>query len=356
MSPGPVPMRLPVRASSRGDGFARLALAAAVLALAGCAGLAPPSSPAVPLAVAPAEAAAEPRRVTQTLQLAGVPVQAEWHLPPDGQASVGAPGGPAIDGLVTLQHGFSRQCSHLRGTARALAAAGASTLCLEASMAGGNAALAGAFAARLAEPGFAPPGRPRPARVVVAGFSAGAHFAVVLGARLAELEPGRVAGAVLLDPVAGRGFEDALQRLGAQGRRPVLSIAAQASGCNARHNAHPALRRLREGSQPEGAAGAEGPEGFAGVVFGAGSTHMDAEGEDTDVLAWLACGRQWPDAQIVRQLRELARCWTGQLLAAPAAAGATVPAAAAPAPAASLAALRACAQPLLAGGAAQELR
>jgi hypothetical protein len=281
-----------------------------------------------------------------------------------GQASAGASAGPALDGLVTLQHGFSRQCSHLRGTARALAAAGAATLCLEASMAGGNAALAGAFAARLAEPGFAPPGRPRPARVVVAGFSA-AHFAVVLGAQLAELEPGRVAGAVLLDPVAGRGFEDALQRLGAQGRRPVLSIAAQASGCNARHNAHPALRRLREGPQPEGAEGAagaedaqgaQGAEGFAGVVFGAGSTHMDAEGEDTDVLAWLACGRQWPDAQIVRRLRELARCWTGRLLAAPAAAGATVPAAAAPAPAASRAALRACAQPLLAGGAAQELR
>jgi len=299
----------------------RLALAAgALLLVAACAGVSPPPGPG-PGSAAPPQG---PLRVTQTLQLAGGPVQAEWHLP----ASESAP----ASGLVTLQHGFSRQCSHLRGTARALAEAGAATLCLETSMAGGNPALARDFAALLAAPDFAPPGRPRPARIVVAGFSAGAHFAVVLGAQLVELVPGQVAGAVLLDPVAARGFEPALQRLAGQGSRPVLSIAAQASGCNARHNAHPALRRLREASQ-----------GFAGVVFGEGSTHMDAEGEDTDLLAYLACGRQWPQARTVAQLRELAACWARGMLDARA-------------PAADGAPGRGCAQALLDSGTVQELR
>ena len=242
-----------------------------------------------------------PSRHADTLVLGAARVPAEWHTP---HPSAGAP-----RGLVTLQHGFMRQCHHLRGTAVAIARAGLATLCLNTSVAGGNPALAHDLADALASGRLKlPDGTELPDRIVVAGFSAGAHFAVVAGARLAEVAPARLGGAVLLDPVAGRAFEPALERLSARGERPVLSLAAKSDGCNARHNAHPALRRMAE------AARAAGREDFAGVVFGARSTHMDAEGEDTDWLAFMACGRLWPDAAIVSALRSLAATWASDLV------------------------------------------
>lgn len=278
---------------------------AAALVLAGCAS--PPAPPPDGPREGPsgtgvaAPAVPAPSRHESLLTLGGERVSAEWHLPP---ASAGAP-----RGLVTLQHGFMRQCHHLRGTAAAIARAGLATLCLNTSVAGGNPELARSLADALATGQLRLPGGGElPARIVVAGFSAGATFAVVLGAGLAEAAPARVAGAVLLDPVAGRAFEPALERLSAQGERPVLSLAAKSDGCNARHNAHPALRRMAEASK------ATGRVGFAGVVFGARSTHMDAEGEDTDWLAFLACGRLWPDAAIVAALRSLASAWVADLV------------------------------------------
>lgn len=294
----------------------RLALLLAALSLAGCAGLSGPSGgPGAPgpartssasgasgvsgpgTAQTPAEGP-KYTRVPATITLDAVEYRAEWVVPT----------GPAL-GLVTLQHGFSRSCRHLRGTAAALAGAGQMVVCLDASMTGGNAPLARRLAQALADGELLPPGRPLPERVVVSGHSAGAHFAVVLGAELAHRAPQRLAGAVLLDPVAGRGFEEALQALSQAGLRPVLSVAAREHPCNARHNAHPALRRLRE------ATVAAGREGLAGVVQGEGSTHMDAEGEDTDLLAWAACGRQWPDPGHVVTLRTLLVHWAGELAA-----------------------------------------
>lgn len=292
-----------------------LALALALaLALGGCA--APPAAPPDAAQVAAGStsgtaapgsatgeppAAAAPERLESVLELGGERLAAEWHLP--------APAAGAPRGLVTLQHGFMRQCHHLRGTAAAIARAGLATLCLNTSVAGGNPELARRLADALAAGRLRLPGGGElPARIVVAGFSAGATFAVMLGARLAEVAPARVAGAVLLDPVAARAFEPALQRLSAQGERPVLSLAAKSDGCNARHNAHPALHRMAE------AARAAGREGFAGVVFGARSTHMDVEGEDTDWLAFMACGRLWPDAAIVATLRSLAAAWAADLI------------------------------------------
>lgn len=254
----------------------------------GAAGAPPPSGP-------------EPVRHADLLVLGSERLVAEWHLP---ASSVGAP-----QGLVTLQHGFMRQCHHLRGTAAAIARAGLATLCLNTSVAGGNPELARSLADALAAGRLRlPDGTELPARIVVAGFSAGATFAVVSGARLAEVAPERLAGAVLLDPVAGRAFEPALERLSARGDRPVLSLAAKSDGCNARHNAHPALRRMAA------AAREAGRDGFAGVVFGERSTHMDAEGEDTDWLAFMACGRLWPDPSLVAALRSLAAAWTADLV------------------------------------------
>lgn len=296
-------------AVSRGVGAAcapsRAWMIAAALVLAGCA--APPRVPADAEPEAPAGtassvlAAPAPTRHETVLALGGERLQAEWHLPP---ATAGRP-----RGLVTLQHGFMRECHHLRGTAQAIARAGLATLCLNTSVAGGNPAVARVFAEALAAGQMRlPDGGELPPRIVVAGFSAGAHFAVVLGARLVDVAPARVAGAVLLDPVAGRAFEPALERLSTTGERPVLSLAAKSDGCNARHNAHPALRRMAEAAQ------AAGRDGFVGVVFGARSTHMDAEGEDTDWLAFMACGRLWPDATIVSALRSLAAAWAADLI------------------------------------------
>lgn len=284
----------------------------ASLLFAGCASPPPATAPDGPAV------RVDFQRVMHPLELGGQTVQAEWHLPAAGDS-------PAR-GLVTLQHGFMRECRHLRSLAVALAQAGLATLCVNASVAGGGADLARALADGLAAgrvglpavggtPGPRPrsgaSGEPLPAYapIIVAGFSAGAHFAVVLGARLAELAPTRVAGAVLLDPVAGRGFEPPLRQLSTEGQRPVLSLAAKSDGCNARHNAHPALRRMAEAAQ------AAGRGSFAGVVFDERSTHMDAEGEDTDWLAFLACGRRWPDSEVVSALRRLAVAWAIDLAA-----------------------------------------
>ncbi len=289
-------MRGSAQGSRAGCAFVLALAFALALTLAGCAAPGGPRDGEGGTGAPPPPAEPAPERHDALLVLGGERVSAEWHLP--------SPSTGALHGLVTLQHGFMRQCRHLRGTAAAIARAGLATLCLNTSVAGGNPELARALADALAAGQLRlPHGGQTPARIVVAGFSAGATFAVVAGARLAELAPARLAGAVLLDPVAGRAFEPALERLSAQGERPVLSLAAKSDGCNARHNAHPALRRMAE------AARAAGRDDFAGVVFGARSTHMDAEGEDTDWLAFMACGRLWPDAALVSALRGLAAAW-----------------------------------------------
>jgi hypothetical protein len=101
--------------------------------------------------------------------------------------------------------------------------------------------------------------------------------------------------------VATRGFGDALQAVSGDGRRPVLALLAQPHACNAQHNALPALRALRPAA------------GFVGGVLGAGSTHVDAEGEDSDAVGRWACGTPQP-AQTAR-LRALAAGWAVDIAA-----------------------------------------
>lgn len=234
----------------------RMSMAAAVIALAGCAGLPAPA----------------------TLQIAGEPYRVQWTEPP-GRARL----------LLVLEHGYARRCSFLQGTARRLAETGALVLCIEAQLAGGNPALADAFAGWLAGGLRDPQGREVPARVVVGGHSAGGAFAARLGARLDALAADRLAGVLLLDPVATPTFAADVQRA-ARGR-PVLALMAEAHPCNAMNNALPALRD----------AGAE-------VVFtGPGSTHLDAEGEDVDALGRAACGV--PQPARVEALRARAADW-----------------------------------------------
>lgn len=250
------------------------------------------------------------RQVSSLVSLAGSDHAVEWRWPewarPDTQPH----------GVAVMQPGFTRLCRHLDGTLQALAERGLVTLCVEASMAGGHPALAEALAEVLAQGLATPGGRPMPARVLVGGHSAGAAFAVHLGAALARHAPRRLAGALLLDPVATAGFGADLAALSQAGLRPVRVISAQAGPCNAHHGAgrsgdvgaHTALRAVRD------AAAAAGREVFIGVQAGPGSTHLDAEGEDTDLLAWAACRQGWPQAAHVQALRTLAAGWADDLL------------------------------------------
>lgn len=256
-----------------------LAAALLGLALAGCANLAPLQETDAAGVLMPA-----------TIDLDGTPTAAQWYLPA-GESGA----------LLVLQHGFTRACGHLRGSSRQLMAAGLTVLCLDAPMAGGNPALAAALAQQLAAARTAPDGRALPHRIIVGGHSAGAAFAAALGAALDRIAPQRLAGALLIDPVATDRFEADLRAVSATGRRPVLAVLAPPHRCNAMNSALPALRHIR------GAALAAQRDGFVGVRLGAAASHADIEGEDSDALAALACGR--PQAASTAKVRTFAVAW-----------------------------------------------
>lgn len=235
----------------------------------------------------------------------GEALDAEWHLPAGPEGEVRA--------LITLQHGFARRCANLRSLARAFAQAGFATLCVNADMARGAAPLAQALAAALhaawqrdgsadaLAPGDAgavalvpPDGRALPARVLVAGHSAGGLFAAHLGAALAQRAPERLAGALLFDPVGGDELARALVTLRGDVARPVLALLAPPTRCNAQQLARPALSSAAGG---------------ASIVDLADGTHLDAEGEDTEAIAVWACREGWPRAEVVQRLRETALVW-----------------------------------------------
>lgn len=264
--------------------FAQVALCAA---LAGC---------AVPVPMRETSNAGE--IVVEAVSLDARPFAAHWALPPAKP--------PA---LVVLAHGFTRRCANLRETLRQMMAGGLMVLCVDAPMADGNPALADALARHLAGGAVAPEGRAVPRSVVVAGHSAGAAFALALGARLEAVAPGRLAGALLFDPVApaastspaGAGdFEATLRAVSAAGRRPVLALLAPPHRCNARSNALPALRRAEQ------AALEDGSSAFVIVHLPEGATHADVEGEDTDALARWACGTIDPAHTAALRARALA--------------------------------------------------
>ena len=283
------------------------------------------------------ETSAEGAIVVDSIALEAQPRAAHWYLPP-----------AEAPALVVLQHGFTRGCANLRETTRRLMVEGLMALCVDVPMAGGNPALAEALARHLAGVQFAPDGRAVPRQVVVAGHSAGAVFALALGARLEALAPGRLRGALLIDPVAPPApaapaapaaspeagvaaasstssasgalgasavsapsagpapFEAALLAVSAEGRRPVLALLAPPHRCNAGANALPALRRAGQ------AAREAGPSAFVVVQLAEGATHADIEGENTDALAEWACGAVQPArtaelrASIVAWLRGVA--------------------------------------------------
>ncbi len=235
--------------------------------------------------------------VVDTIELDGQPREAHWYLPAaDAMA------------LVVFEHGFTRRCANLRETTRQWMASGLMALCIDAPMAGGNPALAEALARRLAGDIVAPGGRAVPRSIIVAGHSAGAVFAVALGASLDAVAPGRLAGALLFDPVATAGFEAPLRAVSAAGRRPVLALLAPPHRCNAGSNALPALRRAEQEARDAGSSA------FIVVRLAEDATHADVEGEDTDALAEWACGPVKPARTAA--LRALAMAWVRSVTAA----------------------------------------
>jgi hypothetical protein len=206
-------------------------------------------------------------------------------------------------GLVVMQHGFMRQCRHLDGLRRALAREGWRVLCLDMPSAAGSAALADDIATALLEGSLAADGETTPQRIVVGGFSAGAVFAVRLGAALARMAPERLAGALLLDPVDARGLEDGLRAVDDGARRPWLAILANPGPCNAGLSALEPLARVANERRRDTPA--------AGVVVQLvrDSTHLDAEGADSSDLAIAACRQGPPLPANVAALRTLAAAW-----------------------------------------------
>ncbi|MFO0690023.1 MAG: alpha/beta hydrolase [Myxococcota bacterium] len=234
--------------------------------------------------------------VVERIELLGAVRSVSWYLPA-GDATA----------LVVFEHGFLRRCENLRETTRRLMAVGLMGLCVDASMRGGNPALAEQLARALVEDGLAPAGREVPRRLLVAGHSAGALFAVTLGATLDAIAPDRLAGALLIDPVAGKGFEDGLRAISAAGRRPVLVLLAPPHRCNADSNALPALRRVEQTAREAGSSA------FELVLLGEGATHADVEGEDTGGIAEWSCGRIRRDQ--TERLRALASDWVRRVAA-----------------------------------------
>ena len=261
----------------------QLAAALLGLLLAGCASLAPapvadPAGTVVPT----------------TLALGDMPVAAQWYLPPARRAHCSC--------WSTASHGRAPPARH---HSRQLMAAGLVVLCVDAPMAGGNPALADVLARRLAAAQVAPDGRALPRLIIVGGHSAGAAFAAALGARLDDLAPDRLAGALLFDPVATADFESQLRAVSAARPAALLAVLAPPHRCNARSNALPALQRLHAEVL------AAQRDAFVGLRYAVGATHADIEGEDSDWLAALVCGA--PQAAHTARLRELAVGWAREL-------------------------------------------
>lgn len=213
----------------------------------------------------------------------------DWYLPRE----------PAT-GLVYLQHGFTRGAGNYRDLGVSLMNNGLMVLSLNAPMTGGNPDLARSVAEALKENPPSPPGgSPFPSAWVLSGHSAGALHVTLIGQHLVTLgahDP--LKGLVLLDPVSsGNRFADAAWEI-ADKSIPVLALTANPSSCNAFNNTREALEGL--------------PGDFVGIQLTNRSTHIDAEGRNTDLLAMLVCG--FPRRDNVEWVRQFAGAWAGDML------------------------------------------
>lgn len=239
----------------------------------------------------------------------GTQVDARWTFPGD-RAPVG---------LVWLQHGFARSAARMDDVARSLAARGHVVVAANlgsfgsctineaplhaavATLLAGGAATAALQTSWDAARGAAGlPALALPAKVVVAGHSAGGALATVVGGRLAA-DPSaavreRLAGVVLLDPVenSANGMQAALPALAGT---TVLTVSAAPGSCNSSGSGTSRLLAARSG--------------FVGVRLPSGC-HCDAEADTTDGLCTLTCGT--PTATNKAALKRLVADWADDML------------------------------------------
>ncbi|WP_374593260.1 alpha/beta hydrolase [Aquabacterium sp.] len=235
--------------------------------------------------------------INASLNVGGTNYSVDWYLP-SGTASA----------LVTVQHGFSRGCGNLRDTSKRMMANGLMVFCMNANMSGGAPALAETLGDALVNGGIVTPdGRGIPAKIIVGGHSAGGHFATRLGWKLNQIAPSRLLGSILFDPVAAGGFTDNLVAISNAGQRPVYAITSNSSLCNQFNNAYGALRQIRN------AALANGRDGFVGLQLTSWSTHVDSEGNNTDIIGYGACLQSPPKSTNIGYLRDLSSQWAFDL-------------------------------------------
>lgn len=236
--------------------------------------------------------------INSEMQIGGSKYNVDWYLP-----------NATATGLVTVQHGFSRGCGNMRDTSKRIMSNGLMVLCVNANMSGGNPGLAEALATTLIQGSvLTPDGRVIPHRIAVGGHSAGGHFASRLGWKIHQLAPARLAGAVLFDPVAADGFTDNLMGISQNGSRPVHAITSNGGICNSFNNAYGALRQVRS------FATSNGKDGFVGLQLTKSSTHVDSEGNNTNLIGYTACLQAYPKAENTAYLRDLSAQWSFDMI------------------------------------------
>jgi len=233
--------------------------------------------------------------VVESENIGGTNYNVQWYLP-NGTPSA----------LMLVQHGFSRSCKTLLNTSKAIAEKGIMVFCIEADMTAGNPALGNTVGDVLSARTLTPPGgRSLPVNYIVGGHSAGGHFASAVGARLVVNGYANLKGAILFDAVAAEGFTANLQAISASGSRPVLQIAARPSVINLFNNAFGALASL--GADFVGIQLVWSSYG-AGIAPLGGSCHIDAEGDNTDIIGIAGAGCSPNDTQVAR-LRDFSSIW-----------------------------------------------
>lgn len=230
------------------------------------------------------------RVINASVDFNGEVYNGDWYLP-DG----------AVTGTVYLQHGFTRGGGNYRDLALAMMDRGMMVLSINAPMSGGNEALARRVADVLSsQPPVAPDGRVFQAgNLVLSGHSAGGLHVSLIAERLVQTgHAGQLAGLVLFDPVNSFGpFGRAMDAVASAGL-PVRAVTANGSLCNLFNDTRGDLRDL--------------PGNYVGIKLTDRSTHVDAEGNNTDIAASLACG--FPREQNIVALREFGVAWAEDML------------------------------------------
>jgi hypothetical protein len=227
--------------------------------------------------------------VNQQVMIAGKNYSGRWYLP-----SVQA------EGVVYLQHGYSRNYGKVADLATSLMNRGLMVLSINAAMNQG----AQAFALKVADqlrlnPPTPPNGDQWPAQLILSGHSAGGAHVGYIGGQLVTAGYPNLAGMILFDPVEGPDLQPHLQGVVDAGV-PVRAILANSGSCNAQGGTHADLGDL---------TGTD----FTGIKLTNRSSHVDAEGGNTDWLMRFFCGA--PQSYNVELVQSFAAAWAVDMVA-----------------------------------------